>query len=180
MGHIAGEKLNDQQVAFAVAYLKCFNATKAAKEAGYSKNTAYSQGQRLLKHAEVVEYIHEHLDTEGITPERIKIALADIAFDGNIQAFEAWLEGGDTLADLDGEGVNTQLVKSIQVSDTKEGQNRKIVLYDRLDALDKLARISAMFIDRREVEHSGGVALVTNVSVQPAKPKEPDNDSDDG
>lgn len=33
------------------------NATKAAKEAGYSEKTAYSQGQRLLKKVEVQEYI---------------------------------------------------------------------------------------------------------------------------
>jgi phage terminase small subunit len=29
------------------------NATRAAKEAGYSERTAYSQGQRLLKNVEI-------------------------------------------------------------------------------------------------------------------------------
>ncbi len=36
-----------------------FNATQAAKSAGYSEKTAYSQGQRLLKHDEVKEQVEK-------------------------------------------------------------------------------------------------------------------------
>jgi len=46
-------KLNARQQAFVLEYLIDLNATQAAIRAGYSKRTAYSQGQRLLKHAEV-------------------------------------------------------------------------------------------------------------------------------
>lgn len=45
--------LNEKQKAFAEYYAACFNATEAAKKAGYSERTAYSIGQRLLKHVEV-------------------------------------------------------------------------------------------------------------------------------
>lgn len=38
---------------FIAAYLRDPNATQAAIAAGYSKKTAYSSGQRLLKHVEV-------------------------------------------------------------------------------------------------------------------------------
>jgi phage terminase small subunit len=51
------------QKAFADYYLEKSNATDAAIRAGYSKKTAYSQGQRLLKNAEVKKYIDERLDT---------------------------------------------------------------------------------------------------------------------
>ena len=47
-----------------------FNATQAAIGAGYSKKTAYSQGQRLLKHDEVkkqVTKVQEKLLSEGET-----------------------------------------------------------------------------------------------------------------
>ncbi len=44
---------NAQQKLFAKEYLIDLNATQAAIRAGYSKRTAYSQGQRLLKHVEV-------------------------------------------------------------------------------------------------------------------------------
>lgn len=45
--------LTPKQAAFAREYLVDLNATQAAIRAGYSEKTAYSQGQRLLKNAEV-------------------------------------------------------------------------------------------------------------------------------
>ena len=49
------------QKRFADEYLVDCNATQAAIRAGYSKKTAYSQGQRLLKNVEVKAYIDERL-----------------------------------------------------------------------------------------------------------------------
>ena len=54
-------KLNIKQKMFADEYLVCLNATESAIKAGYSKKTAYSIGQRLLKKVEVKNYIDEHL-----------------------------------------------------------------------------------------------------------------------
>ena len=45
--------LTPKQRRFVEEYLVDFNATQAAIRAGYSKKTAYSQGERLLRHAEV-------------------------------------------------------------------------------------------------------------------------------
>ena len=50
-----GTELTAMQMAFVKAY--CGNATEAAIKAGYSKKTAYSQGQRLLKNVEVANAI---------------------------------------------------------------------------------------------------------------------------
>lgn len=50
-------KLNIRQQKFAEAYAVHGNATKAAKEAGYSDKTAYSQGSRLLKDGDVRSYV---------------------------------------------------------------------------------------------------------------------------
>ena len=47
------KELTDKQKAFCQEYIKDYNATQAAKRAGYSQKTAYSQGQRLLKNVEV-------------------------------------------------------------------------------------------------------------------------------
>ena len=51
--------LNDKQKLFYKEYLIDSNATQAAIRAGYSKKTAYSQGQRLLKHVEGQKYMKE-------------------------------------------------------------------------------------------------------------------------
>ena len=46
-------KFTDKQIAFMKSYIVDPNATKAAIEAGYSKKTAASQGQRMLKKVEI-------------------------------------------------------------------------------------------------------------------------------
>jgi len=51
--------LNDKQKLFFREYIVDSNATQAAIRAGYSKKTAYSQGQRLLKHVEGQKYMQE-------------------------------------------------------------------------------------------------------------------------
>lgn len=53
------DKLNEKQYRFVQEYIVDYNATQAAKRAGYSEKTAYSNGQRLLKHAEVQAAIKE-------------------------------------------------------------------------------------------------------------------------
>lgn len=45
--------LTPKQQAFCDNYIVSHNATDAAIKAGYSKKTAYSQGQRMLKNVEI-------------------------------------------------------------------------------------------------------------------------------
>ena len=52
--------MNDKQAKFIAEYTKDLNATQAAIRAGYSPRSAYSQGQRLLKKAEVQAAMAEH------------------------------------------------------------------------------------------------------------------------
>ena len=51
--------LTAKQARFCDEYLIDLNATQAAKRAGYSEHTAYSQGQRLLKVVEIASRIEE-------------------------------------------------------------------------------------------------------------------------
>ena len=51
--------LNDKQEKFAQTYCLNRNATDAARTAGYSKESAYNQGYRLLQNEEVQERIAE-------------------------------------------------------------------------------------------------------------------------
>jgi hypothetical protein len=67
--------LNEKQQRFVEAYLIDPNATKAAERAGYSGKTAYSQGQRLLKHAEVQKALQEA--RQGAS-ERTKVTTDDL------------------------------------------------------------------------------------------------------
>lgn len=51
--------MNEQQEKFAIEYAHCGNATQAAKNAGYSENSAEVQGCRLLKNDKVQAKIEE-------------------------------------------------------------------------------------------------------------------------
>ena len=51
--------LNERQSRFVNEYLVDLNATQAAIRSGYSKKTAYSIGERLLRHVEVRAAIQE-------------------------------------------------------------------------------------------------------------------------
>lgn len=51
------QPLTDRQELFCQLYASNPNATAAATEAGYSRKTAYAQGHRLLKNAEIIKRI---------------------------------------------------------------------------------------------------------------------------
>ncbi|MCT3086641.1 terminase small subunit [Lactococcus lactis] len=62
-------KLTEKQKRFCDEYIKLGNATQAAINAGYSKRTARSQGQRLLTNVDIKNYIDERM--EQLASERI-------------------------------------------------------------------------------------------------------------
>lgn len=57
-------KLPKKQLKFANEFIKCGNASEAARKAGYSEKTAYSQGSRMLRNVEVAKYIHQRMEDE--------------------------------------------------------------------------------------------------------------------
>lgn len=77
-------KLTDKQRLFCIYYPKCFNATKAAIKAGYSKDTAYSIGWELLKKPEIKAEIQRlkqnKLNRAMLSPDDIFQKYLDIAF----------------------------------------------------------------------------------------------------
>jgi phage terminase small subunit len=72
--------LNEKQKRFCTEYLVDFNATQAAKRAGYSKQTARAIGSRLLTNVDIKQYIAEKVkDCSVLGPgEAIKL-ISDIA-----------------------------------------------------------------------------------------------------
>lgn len=74
--------LNPKQEAFVREYLVDRNATQAAIRAGYSAKTAYSQGQRLLSHAEVARRVQDEekdaWEKVGLTLEKAVAAVNDV------------------------------------------------------------------------------------------------------
>lgn len=72
-------ELTTKQRLFVEAYLANPNATEAAKAAGYSEKTAYSQGQRLLKNVEIAAALKERVQTAIITADEVLTDVKAIA-----------------------------------------------------------------------------------------------------
>lgn len=71
--------LTAKQQLFVDDYLIHFNATRAAKTAGYSEKTAYSQGQRLLKNVEISTLIESRLKESRMNSDQVMKLMSDIA-----------------------------------------------------------------------------------------------------
>lgn len=83
-------RLSPRRLAFAKEYARIGNGTVAAKNAGYSQQTAYSQGSRLLKDVEVqaeIERMRAKTErAETVTRAYVIAGLQDIAENGETES----------------------------------------------------------------------------------------------
>lgn len=176
---------NKKHERFCREYVIDRNATQAAIRAKYSEKTAYSQGQRLLKKVEIESRIKElddkKTDELEITQERILKEYAKLAF-ANSEDFFDWAEG--VRVDKTGAELETGIVilkkkteipskflAAIQsIEETQQGI--KIKLYDKKGALDSLAKIKGMFIDKQEITGKDGGPVETEFVVNFVKTRD--------
>ncbi|MFC3417178.1 terminase small subunit [Algoriphagus hitonicola] len=130
-------ELTDKEYRFANYYLgeARFNATEAAKLAGYSERTARQQGSRLLTNVYIEKYIQKKsqsvLDKMGITQERILAEFAKIAFANVTDLFEGdW----QLKSQSDIPKGSLSAVKNLMKTET----GVKVEMHDKLGALLKL------------------------------------------
>lgn len=74
------EGLSDKQQAFIDHYVECgFNATEAARRAGYSQATARQQGQRLLTNVDIKAEISRRMDAHAMPANEVIARMGSIA-----------------------------------------------------------------------------------------------------
>jgi phage terminase small subunit len=151
------KQLTDKQEMFVIEYLKCFNATKAAKAAGYSEKTAYSIGSELLNKPEVTSRIRAYMEKHAMSAHEVLFHLGQIArgdmddiidSKGSIDMFKAREAGRTNL-------IKRVKTKSITTAD-KDGEGSDIFesdteAYDRMKALELIGKYHAMFTDKMQV-----------------------------
>lgn len=165
-------KLTERQEQFCNEYLIDLNATQAAIRAGYKEKTAYSAGQRLLKHVEIQKRIqqlkNERSERTEISQDRVLKELAAIAFaDATdfVQVTEKPLYNSDGEKMLDNAGkiimipdveiTETEKLKPEQkkaIASIKQGRNGiEVKLNDKTKALELLGRHLGMWNDKQEI-----------------------------
>jgi phage terminase small subunit len=154
--------MTDKQTIFIERYLMHFNASRAALEAGYSEDTAYSIGSENLKKPEIRQAIDSRLiaifqETNIELKATVLKCLQNIAYSDiknyvNIVKKE---KDGKKYTSLDFEDttdIDTYAIKSIK-QNTQGGIS--VELYDKTKGLELLGKYLAMFTER--VEHSGNI-----------------------
>lgn len=90
-------RLTEKQLRFVERYMVCANASQAAKEAGYSEQTASMQGYQLLQKTLVAEEIRRRQEARAkaleITQARVLQEIAMLAY-SDIGDVCRWTEGG--------------------------------------------------------------------------------------
>lgn len=181
--------LNPQQERFVEEYLVDLNATQAAIRAGYSEDTAYSQGGRLLKHVEVGKAVADAMAQRSVrtrvTADRVLTELARIGF-GDIRSVVAWRANTAETGKEDEDGVpetrafnEVELIGSdlidhdaaaaiAEISQGKDGA-LKIKMHNKVSALQEIGKHLGI---AQKLEHGGpegGPAVFTFKLDRPAQ-----------
>jgi phage terminase small subunit len=151
-------ELTIKQQLFCNEYAVDWNATRAAKAAGYSKKTAYSIGHELLKKSEIQDFIKEVKENiekaAGVSALSHIMELKKIAY-ANIADFkEDWaqlkdfkkLSREDKAAISEIKHIRIQLDKkqTHEGEDAEAGVIKEIIiikLHSKISALDSMAKI---------------------------------------
>lgn len=172
--------LNDKQKRFVAEYLVDLNATQAAIRAGYSKKTAYSQGQRLLKHAEAARAIQEAKNARaarvGMTQDDVLRELQAIG-QSDIRHYTIDDFGEMKLAD-DAPDRAMRAVASVKKRIRTDehgnvvGAETEFKLWDKPAALKMAGQHLGTFVDRHEITGKDGQPLHSEITVRFVEPKE--------
>lgn len=153
--------LTDKQRIFCLYYVRSFNATQAAINAGYSKVTAHVQGPRLLGNVRVKEEIQRlkqsmtndlYIDAMDVLNKYVKIAFSDIT--DYLTFGQKWVPVMGMMGpilDDDGKQIMEEVnyvdfkesgvVDGTIISEVKQGRDGvSIKLEDRSKALDVLLK----------------------------------------
>lgn len=166
-------ELNDGQRRFVEEYCVDFNASRAARDAGYSEKTAGQIGFELLRNPKISGAIDEYLDAMSMTKGEATRRLTDWGR-GNLGLFLV-KEGDHFVIDLGSPQAqeNMHLLKKAKQEVKRlhgpEGQivevKTEIELHDAKDAVDKIAKARGLYTDKVELSGPGGGPIRTDSTV---------------
>jgi hypothetical protein len=145
---LADVRFSDKQLLFVEAYLQCWNATEAARRAGY-KNPR-QMGHETLSKPYIREEIDTRLDVMTMKSDEILIRLTAQARATIEDFFQIDRETGLGFLDLRKAQTFQQLgvIKKLKI---KRGKEIEIELYDAQTALMNLAKLRGMVKEQVEV-----------------------------
>lgn len=171
------KKLTEKEEAFCQEYLKDFNGTRAAKAAGYSRDSACEIGSQNLRKLHIQNRISELRTATGkdfnITRERIAQELARIAFADPRNLFDDIDGKMKEIYELDADTAAT--IGSIEVDELFEGFGRdrekigitkKVKTWEKTKALEALNRMMGFNApDKKEISGSLDIKQIGGMEI---------------
>jgi hypothetical protein len=146
--HLA--KLTNKQRVFVEEYLQCWNASEAARRAGYSEKSASVIGHENLRKPEIARAIRARIDEKTMQTDEILCRLTDIArgdMGEFIQPESLYITLGGAVANK-----KTHLIKKIKyvtyTNDDAQTETVEFELYDAHKALMDLAKLRGLVVDK--------------------------------
>lgn len=160
--------MEDKHIRFCEAFLVHLNGAKAAREAGYSEDRARVTASELLAREDIQEYIakrqEELQEATGITQKRVLEEYARIAF-SDVRKLYTVDDALKSIRELDDDAAAA--VASVEVYEEKTGEEdveaigttKKVKMFDKVKALDALAKHLGMFKNIHEITGKDGQPL---------------------
>lgn len=154
--------LTIKQRLFIDEYLKCFNATEAARRAGYqgNDNTLSQTGHKMVRNGKTAERIKARLDESAMSTNEALGRLADMARSDIGDFIKVDPKSGDFILNWKGAKGKTHLIKSAKHT----AHGFAIELHDPQAAIDKILKAGGEYTQHIDIK-SGGEIVKTNTII---------------
>lgn len=144
-------ELNQRQAIFIKEYQIDFDATRAARAAGYSTNGAHVTGHKLLKNPLIKAELNKSLEriskSVDVSVNRILQELCSIAF-FDIKKVMNWNETSISFVPSEQiDEMSSRAISDIKETVTVHGGSRGLRSHDKIRALELLGKYIGMFKD---------------------------------
>ena len=156
--------LTARQRRFVEEYLIDLNATQAAIRAGYSPNSADSEGPRARNKPNVAAAIDRSLAERaartGVTADRVIVELAKVAFGDPRRLLAMGSNGATVRAFTDLTDAEAALISEITETGAGDNKRRRVKLHCKMTALTALAKHLGLFNGHlKPPEHAGHAGI---------------------
>ncbi|MFB3176021.1 terminase small subunit [Staphylococcus pseudintermedius] len=142
-------ELTPRQVRFVNEYIKALNITQSAIKAGYTPNSAYVTGSRLLRNEKVEEYIKSQqdkvMDDSILTAKELLHLLTNAAVGDETETKEVVVKRSSFEKNPDTGRMNLVYNEHVELVEVP------IKPSDRLKARDMLGKYHSLFTDKLDV-----------------------------
>lgn len=149
--------LTDQRRLFVEKYLQTFNASEAARQAGYSEKNVWAAASRLKDDPEIQAAIQKRLAEEAMTSDEVLHHLGELGRGQHADYFNVDKSGTIVSFDFKRAETDKKLNLIQKFKPVRGGQGYELHFHDRLKALELIGKTHKIFTD--QVEQSGEIKV---------------------